>query len=86
MVTVFKKTGEVTPQVTPQVGTKSRKSRVRGRVRGRVRVESEMAIQLLSFLNKNLLSKKELAYKLGKAKPSRYLNDLMSRLITDGFC
>lgn len=48
-------------------------------------VESEMTIQLLRFLNKSLLSKKELAHKLGKTKPSRYLNDLMSRLITDGF-
>ena len=79
MVTAFKKTEEVGIKSEPsrhQVGTKS------GVESG---VESEMAIQLLRFLNKNLLSKKELAHRLGKTKPSRYLNDLMSRLITDGF-
>ena len=48
-------------------------------------VESEMAIQVLIYLKNEILSKKEIAQKLGKAKPTRYLNDLMRKLVKDGF-
>ena len=46
-------------------------------------VESEMAVQILTILRDDTkaLSKSQLAVFLGKKKPTRYLNDLMSRLI-----
>ena len=44
-------------------------------------VESEMAIQILTFLKEKPLSKSEVAVALGKSKPTRYLNDLMKRLL-----
>jgi ATP-dependent DNA helicase RecG len=40
-----------------------------------------MTSQILGFLAGESLSKAEIARKLGKAKPSRYLNDLMAKLI-----
>jgi ATP-dependent DNA helicase RecG len=43
--------------------------------------ESPMTSQILGFLAGESLSKAEIARKLGKAKPSRYLNDLMAKLI-----
>lgn len=48
-------------------------------------VESDMAIQVLSALNSALLSKSEIAKALGKTKPTRYLNDLMARLLHEGY-
>jgi len=47
-------------------------------------VESSMKEQILSFLAQGVLSKSELAQKLGKSKPTRYLNDLMNQLLNDG--
>ena len=44
-------------------------------------VESEMANHILVFLRKDTLGKKEIAAKLGKSKPTRYLNDLVSKMI-----
>jgi ATP-dependent DNA helicase RecG len=40
-----------------------------------------MAAQILGFLAGGSLSKAEIARKIGKAKPTRYLNDLMAKLI-----
>ena len=40
-----------------------------------------MAIQILTFLKEKSLSKSEIAEALGKSKPTRYLNDLMKRLL-----
>ncbi len=48
-------------------------------------VESDMAVQILSALNNALLSKSEIAKALGKAKPTRYLNDLVARLLHEGY-
>jgi len=47
-------------------------------------VESEMALQILNHLKSSALSKKEIALKLGKSKPTRYLNDLMRNLLKKG--
>lgn len=44
-----------------------------------------MTIQSLSALNSTLLSKSEIAKALGKAKPTRYLNDLMARMLHEGY-
>jgi ATP-dependent DNA helicase RecG len=44
-------------------------------------VESEMAIQILELLKAQPLSKSEIAKALGKEKPTRYLNDLMKKMI-----
>jgi ATP-dependent DNA helicase RecG len=44
-----------------------------------------MAIQILAALNSALLSKSEIAKALGKTKPTRYLNDLMARLLHEGY-
>ena len=44
-------------------------------------VESGMALQVLTFLKTKPLSKSEIAEALGKTKPTRYLNDLMKRLL-----
>ena len=40
-----------------------------------------MALMTLSYLGDLPLSKLEIAKKLGKVKPTRYLNDLMAKLI-----
>lgn len=47
-------------------------------------VGSEMAQKILRLLEKEELGKKELAQKIGKNKPSRYLNDLVRRLLDKG--
>ncbi len=47
-------------------------------------VESEMASQILAHLRMAPLSKAEIARRLGKAKPTRYLNELMARLLQAG--
>ncbi|MFP3983858.1 MAG: Fic family protein [Desulfurivibrionaceae bacterium] len=47
-------------------------------------VESEMALKVLNYLEGGDLSKKEIALKLGKAKPTRYLNDMMRDLVQRG--
>jgi ATP-dependent DNA helicase RecG len=44
-----------------------------------------MAIQVFNHLKNENLSKKEIAQKLGKTKPTRHLNDLMRKLVKDGF-
>lgn len=44
-------------------------------------VESEMALKIMEILKAGPLSKSEIAKALGKAKPTRYLNDLMKKLI-----
>jgi ATP-dependent DNA helicase RecG len=43
-----------------------------------------MKEQILSFLAERSLSKSELSKKLGKSKPTRYLNDLMNQLLSEG--
>lgn len=47
-------------------------------------VESEMAARVLLLLKDQPLSKAEIARALGKKKPTRYLNDLMKKLLTTG--
>ena len=47
-------------------------------------VESEMAISLLNGLRDSELGKKEMAKMLGKHKPSRYLNELVSKMVSNG--
>ena len=48
-------------------------------------VESKMAEQIIYFLNEKPFSKSEIAKRLGKSKPTRYLNDLMARLLRSGY-
>ena len=48
-------------------------------------VESEMALKVLSHLGKSPLAKSEIARCLGKTKPTRYLNDLMVKLLQSGY-
>ncbi len=48
-------------------------------------VESEMALQIIDLLKDTQLSKSEIAHGLGKNKPTRYLNDLMKKLLGDGY-
>ena len=60
---------EVTPQV---IGVESG-------------VESPIVRAILSFLTDSALSKLEIARKLGKEKPTRYLNDLMVNLLESAF-
>ena len=43
--------------------------------------ESPMTSQILGFFAGESLSKAQIARNLGKAKPSRYLNDLMAKLL-----
>ena len=47
-------------------------------------VESEMVINILSHIQARALGKKELAERLGKAKPTRYLNDLVRKMVSSG--
>lgn len=47
--------------------------------------ESDMAIHIFSVLEGASLSKSEIAKALGKTKPTRYLNDLMARLLHEGY-
>jgi len=44
-------------------------------------VESDMTAQIIHLLDKESLSKSQIAQKLGKDKPTRYLNDLMNTLL-----
>jgi len=48
-------------------------------------VESEMAILILNDLRENELGKNEMAKRLGKPKPTRYLNDLVRKMVANGF-
>jgi len=48
-------------------------------------VESKMAVQVISFLKEKPFSKSEIAKRLGKIKPTRYLNDLMAKLLREGY-
>ena len=43
-------------------------------------VEPDMSTRIIALLEKESLAKSEIAKRLGKAKPSRYLNDLMRKL------
>ncbi len=43
-----------------------------------------MAISLLNGLRDSELGKKEMAKMLGKHKPSRYLNELVSKMVSNG--
>ena len=47
-------------------------------------VESEMALQIMHLLAASPLSKVEIARAMGKKKPTRYLNDLMKKLLEAG--
>jgi ATP-dependent DNA helicase RecG len=47
-------------------------------------VESAMSLSILELLEDSPLAKSEIAGKLGKAKPTRYLNDLMAKLLRSG--
>lgn len=47
-------------------------------------VESDMTTQINHLLEQGPLSKSQIAQKLGKDKPTRYLNDLMNTLLMDG--
>jgi ATP-dependent DNA helicase RecG len=48
------------------------------------RVESEMAILIQNDLRESELGKKEMAKRLGKPKPTRYLNDLVLKMAANG--
>ena len=43
-----------------------------------------MVLHILTHLKKDALSKKEIALKLGKIKPTRYLHELMRSLVEKG--
>ncbi len=47
--------------------------------------ESEMTARVLALLKTANCSKREIAQGLGKAKPNRYLDDLMTRLLREGY-
>ena len=47
--------------------------------------ESEMASKVLSILMTGPMGKAEIARKLGKSKPTRYLNELMAHLVQQVF-
>jgi len=47
-------------------------------------VELDMASKVLHFLSQEPLSKSQIAVKLGRDKPTRYLNELMNKLLSDG--
>ncbi len=54
--------------------------------------ESKMSVQVLSSLKEETLSKSEIAKRLGKSKPrlgkskpTRYLNEMMARLVREGY-
>ena len=44
-----------------------------------------MTVQILCLLKKSPLAKSEIAKHLGKSKPTRYLNELMSKLLLKGY-
>lgn len=44
---------------------------------------SDMATQIILLLKTHTLSKSEVAKQLGKEKPTRYLNDLISKLLQE---
>ena len=43
-----------------------------------------MSLSILELLKDSPSAKSEIAGKLGKAKPTRYLNDLMAKLLRSG--
>ena len=47
-------------------------------------VESKIAQTILEMLKNESLSKSEIATRLGKSRPNRYLNDLMSQMLKTG--
>ena len=48
-------------------------------------VESKLAQRVLQLLSEGSLGKKNLAGKIGKDKPTRYLNELVKRLLEEGY-
>ena len=48
-------------------------------------VESKMGKEILQYLKSKTLGKKDIAAKLGKSKPTRHLNDLMRKMLENGF-
>ena len=75
-----------TQQVTGEAASEGVESGVESGVELGVElgVESDMALQIVSYLQEASLAKSKIAKKLGKAKPTRYLNDLMSKLLHSG--
>ena len=71
-----------TQQVTGEAASEGVESGVESGVE--LGVESDMALQIISYLQEAPLAKSKIAKKLGKAKPTRYLNDLMSKLLHSG--
>lgn len=55
-----------------------------GRPLAKSGVESNMALNIMSLLESTPLSKAEIAKAQGKPKPTRYLNDLMKKLLESG--
>ena len=47
-------------------------------------VESEIANRILELLQSDALGKLEIAQRLGKSKPTRYLNDLVRKMLETG--
>jgi ATP-dependent DNA helicase RecG len=44
-----------------------------------------MGKEILQYLKSKTLGKKDIAAKLGKSKPTRHLNDLMRKMLENGF-
>jgi len=72
----FEKRPTDTVKLTPVLGAES------GVESG---VESEMASKVFSILMTGPMGKAEIARKLGKSKPTRYLNELMAHLVQQVF-
>ena len=68
----FEKRSTDTVKLTPVSGAES------GTESG---TESEMASKVLSILTAGPMGKAEIARKLGKSKPNRYLNELVAHLV-----
>ncbi len=70
-----KKRSESRPESRPESGPES------GVESG---VESDITRLILVALGSGILGKKELAFRLGKSKPTRYLNDLVRKMLRVG--
>ncbi len=44
-----------------------------------------MSVQVIALLKEGPFSKSEIAKRFGKSKPTRYLNDLMARLLREEY-
>lgn len=65
-----------------QIGANSTQSRLESGVESGV--ESEIASRILELLQSDALGKLEIAQRLGKSKPTRYLNDLVRKMLETG--